>query len=115
MAKKPVQEESKVQQDANKEWLTTQFNYAANMEQIAIIQERVQERFKDGTLVKELEKSVRASGVVSEDRVSSGILLAMYMHTSFEVGKETGLHDLSTLVDEVFDNRDAEQPKQENT
>lgn len=111
--KKAVQEESLAQKNAHEDWAADKFNYAANMDQIMLIQERVQARYKDGTLIKELEASVKATGVVDEASIQSGVCLAMYMHVGFEVGKEAGLHDLGELVNEVFDKRDAGQPKEE--
>lgn len=94
--KKPIQE------NAQEDWLPNQFNYGASMDQIQMIQERVQARWKDGTLSKQLEKSIKATGTIDPNAVESGIVIALYMHTAFEIGKEAGLSDISIIVDEVI-------------
>ena len=111
--KEPTPEE--VKNFAHSDWTADKFNYAASMDQIMLIQERVQARYKDGTLVKELEENIKATGVVEDSAIQSGVCLAMYMHVGFEIGKEAGLYDVGNMMETFLDKKFEEKNKEEET
>lgn len=96
------------------DWEAGTFNYAANDKQIGMIQERVQARHKNASLKEAIEKTIKASGVVSEDALASSVILALYMHSAFEVGRESGLHDIDALVSATLDKKFEEKSEEKS-
>lgn len=90
-------------QEKEAEWLPNKFNYGASPDNISKIQERVQARMKNKELTDGMLEGIKKSGVFSEDMHQTALLMSMYMHTSYELGKTDGLRDIEHMVNATID------------
>ena len=85
-------------------WDKDTFIYAASPDEIGMIQERATARFKSKPLVAGLMESIESSGIFkTEDAKQSALIMALYMHSAYEVGKSAGLRDIDHMVSSTID------------
>jgi len=83
-----------------KKWLPNKFNYGAKPEEIEQIQERVQARHKNKEMMDMLKKSANKQSVVPTE---VAVIMGLYMHTSYEMGREAAYNDIDHMMDETLE------------
>lgn len=83
-------------------WLLNQFNYGATPEDVKEIQDRAQKRNKHGELIKQFEENFRKI-TKDEEGIKTNAIMALYIHTAYEVGKEAAYDDIDYMMNKAVD------------